>query len=97
MKCSSCGSENAAGTKFCSLCGTKLPLDGAEQPTTAQSAQQPVPPPPQQPNTYQNAAPQYQQYQQYPQPPKKEPLSKQTWFVVLVSYPAGCVTVARLR
>lgn len=95
MKCPSCGSENAAGTKFCSLCGTKLPLDGAEQPTTAQSAQQPVPPTPQQPNnTYQNAAPQYQQYQQYPQPPKKEPLSKQTWFVVLVLilvWPVGLI------
>lgn len=94
MKCPSCGSENAAGTKFCSLCGTKLPLDGAEQPTDAQSAQQPVPPTPQQPNTYQNAAPQYQQYQQYPQPPKKEPLSKQTWFVVLMLilvWPVGLI------
>lgn len=95
MKCPSCGSENAAGTKFCSLCGTKLPLDGAEQPTTEQSAQQPVPPTPQQPNnTYQNAAPQYQQYQQYPQPPKKEPLSKQTWFVVLMLilvWPVGLI------
>ena len=94
MKCPSCGSENAAGTKFCSLCGTKLPLDGAEQPTNAQSAQQPVPPTPQQPNTYQNAAPQYQQYQQYPQPPKKEPLSKQTWFVVLMLilvWPVGLI------
>ena len=95
MKCPSCGSENAAGTKFCSLCGTKLPLDGAEQPTTEQSAQQPVSPSPQQPNnTYQNAAPQYQQYQQYPQPPKKEPLSKQTWFVVLMLvlvWPVGLI------
>ena len=95
MKCPSCGSENAAGTKFCSLCGTKLPLDASEQSTVTQSAQQQqsVPPTPQQQpnNMYQNAAPQYQQYLQ---PPKKEPLSKQTWFVVLMLvlvWPVGLI------
>ena len=54
MKCPNCGSENAAGAKFCTECGAALP-----------AAQQPVPPQPapQQP-AYQQPAPQPHAYQQ---------------------------------
>lgn len=78
MKCPSCGSENAAGTKFCSLCGTKLLMEASQQPVR----------PTQPSGAYQNPA------QQHPQQPPKEPVYKQSWFVVLMLilfWPVGLV------
>lgn len=84
MKCPSCGSENAAGTKFCILCGAKIPLEASQQPSYAQQPVHTTQPS----GAYQNSAP------QYPQQPPKEPVYKQSWFVVLMLilfWPVGLV------
>ncbi len=79
MKCPNCGSENAAGAKFCTECGAVLPVvqQQAPQPAAPQAPayQQPAQQPPayQQPAPQQPYSPQTPAGQQYAQnvPPKK--------------------------
>ena len=80
MKCPNCGSENAAGAKFCAECGAVLPVvqqQAPPQPTAPQAPayQQPMQQPPayQQPVPQQPYPPQAAAGQPYSQnvPPKK--------------------------
>ena len=69
MKCPNCGSENAAGSKFCTECGAVLPA--APQPTPS-----PQPAAPQTP-AYQQSAPQTPAYQQHAQQQAYQPPAPQ--------------------